>query len=319
MELVTDPTAIAHLNATAQAGDAESVPGVNALDAGLSGTDLLEHLKQTDPVTAAGIEAMHEGRLPGTGRNLQKLMPLAALAAPPGDPFDAGVYQARQQARKSFTAGGKDWQNIQRYGTAINHATELMGTIPDLGNTSLAPGFVNPVSQFVKENIGNTKFQEAQARFARAKEALSSELGAAFRAQGLAEADVNRWEQGLHQADSPVALRSSVQEALRLLGGRMETTLSGWNNTFPNKPKTLDDILELAQPGMSQKYHSLLNVDAQTGKMGGGAAAAGPNAGGTPQGPAAQPDPLEGRTAINPQTGQRIMRRGGQWVPFNGQ
>jgi hypothetical protein len=25
-------------------------------------------------------------------------------------------------------------------------------------------------------------------------------------------------------------------------------------------------------------------------------------------------DPLEGRTAINPQTQQRIIRRGGQWI-----
>lgn len=77
-------------------GPGDYVPGVNTPDAGLQGPELMRHLEKTDPQTAAAIKSMHAGGMPGTGRNMQKLLPMAALAEPG---FDTTVFEGRKKMR----------------------------------------------------------------------------------------------------------------------------------------------------------------------------------------------------------------------------
>jgi hypothetical protein len=303
----------------------------------LQGQDLLNYMERNDPEGASFAKALYEGRAPGTGRNLQQMMKLASAIWPD---FDAGVYQGRAQARKSFMPGGKDYGNVRAYSTAIGHATETMKAIDDLHNSQMFPGIINPLWQGVKENLGDAQFQGAKERFERSRDALASELATAFRSQGVAEGDINRWQEGLQTSKSPVELRAGVQQALKLLGSRMETSLGGWNQTFPNRQMTLDDMLAIYSPHAAPDYHRLLNIDPATGQVprgrmapdtgvpgpapGGLPAPAGPQGAGGPQiapaGPAAAPGGMggirEGQTATNRQTGQRIIFRNGGWEPL---
>jgi hypothetical protein len=333
MTEVTDPAVLGQLNAGFAGGGAagNAMQGLQALaqqvnPAGqLQGQQLLDYMEKTDPEGASFVKALHEGRAPGTGRNLQQMMPIATAIWPD---FDQSTYAGRMQTRKSFSSGGKDWQNLQSYGQTIGHATELLDSIGDLGNVSFAPGVVNAGTHWLKRNLGNEKFQAAENRFNSAKGAVSEELARAFRATGMAESDVKGWRDQLDENSSPAALRSTVQEAMKLLESRMETTTAGWNQSFPDQPRTVQDNLKLVAPHAAGRFEDIQAMDPTTGQMPprqqGAQGAPGPGGlqgAGMPQtAPAAAamaPGGIrEGQTATNRQTGQRIIFRNGAWGPM---
>jgi hypothetical protein len=332
MTEVTDPALLGQLNAGYGGGGGVSpAQGLQALaqqfnPAGqLQGQDLLDYMEKSDPEGASFVKALHEGRAPGTGRNLQQMMPIATAIWPD---FDQTAYAGRMQTRKSFSSGGKDWQNLQAYGTTIGHATELLDSIGDLGNVSFAPGVINEGAHWLKRNLGNQGFQAAESRFNAAKGAVSHELATAFRKSGMAESDIKGWQDQLNENASPVQLRSTVQEALKLLESRMETTTAGWNQSFPDQPRTVQDNLKLTAPHAADRFEAIQAMDPVTGQMPsrqqGAQGAPGP---GGPQGaamPQSAPAPAavapggirEGQTATNRQTGQRIIFRNGAWGPL---
>jgi hypothetical protein len=292
----------------------------------LRGQPLLDYMEKNDPEGAEFVKALKEGRATGSGRNLQKMIPIATAIY--GSDFDQGAYAGRLQTRKSFMSGGKDWQNLQSYGQTIGHATELLDSIGDLGNVSFAPGVVNAGTHWLKRNLGNEKFQAAENRFNSAKGAVSEELARAFRATGMAESDVKGWKDQLDENASPAALRSTVQEAMKLLESRMETTTAGWNQSFPDQPRTVQDNLKLVAPHAAGRFEDIQAMDPTTGQMPprqqGAQGAPGPPG---PQGaamPQNAPAPAamapggirEGQTATNRQTGQRIIFRNGAWGPM---
>jgi hypothetical protein len=328
MTEVTDPTVLSQLNA-GSGGGMNPMQGLQALaqqvnPAGqLQGQQLLDYMEKTDPEGASFVKALHEGRAPGTGRNLQQMMPIATAIWPD---FDQGNYTARMQTRKSFSSGGKDWQNLQSYGQTIGHATELLDSIGDLGNVSFAPGVVNAGTHWLRRNLGDTGFQAAENRFSSAKGAVSEELARAFRATGMAESDVKAWKDQLDENASPAALRSTVQEAMKLLESRMETTTAGWNQSFPDQQRTVQDNLKLVAPHAADRFEGIQAMDPTTGQMParraqGAPGPQGPQGAGMPQNaPAAAavaPGGIrEGQTATNRQTGQRIIFRNGAWGPM---
>jgi hypothetical protein len=187
---------------------------------------------------------------------------------------------------------------------------------------------INAGTHWLKRNLGDQGFQSAESRFNAAKGAVSHELATAFRKSGMAESDIKGWQDQLDENASPVQLRSTVQEALKLLESRMETTTAGWNQSFPDQQRTVQDNLRLTAPHAAQRFDDIQAMDPVTGQMPprqqgaqGAPGPGGPQGAGMPQNaPAAAavaPGGIrEGQTATNRQTGQRIIFRNGAWGPM---
>lgn len=188
-----------------------------------------EILAALDPNVASQVKALDEGRMAfPTGFALSKpyWQNMLRIVSQYDPSFDAVNYNARAKTRADFVAG-KSAQNITSFNTAIGHLDTLDQSVDALGNTNY--GWLNPTIQNVKSATGNTQFQEAQKRFAAAKQAVTDELTRAFRGSGGNVHDIVGWEQTLNQADSPAALHAATKAAVDLLKSRIESVGDQYN------------------------------------------------------------------------------------------
>lgn len=147
----------------------------------------------------------------------QMLMRMAAQYEPN---FDLSLYQSRVKTQSDLATGTMG-KNITSFNTAIGHAARLAQAIDGLGNSSFLPSIVNPGAQAIKGEF-SPQFQAAKARFEADKQALTDELTRAFRGTGGNVSDIDKWAKTLDEANSPEALHSAVEEAMHLLGSRIE-------------------------------------------------------------------------------------------------
>jgi hypothetical protein len=178
-----------------------------------------EYLAALPPSRAALIQGYAEGRIPipssfALGKPAWEKV-LADLNQ--YDPtFDAINYQSRYRTRQDFTSG-KSAQNITSFNTAIGHLGTLQSAANGLGN-SWSPLY-NTIANFVESARGNPRI----VRFETAKQAVADELTRAFRGTGGNVSDIKDWEKNLNAANSPEQLKAAIEQAVNLLGSRIES------------------------------------------------------------------------------------------------
>ena len=203
--------------------------------------------------------------------------------------FDAVNYNARAQTRAAFTKGPPA-TSLAAMNTVMGHFENFDNAAKNLNNSGFTSW--NTAINYLGGKV-NPELKARLNRFNTDKQALATELTRAYRGTGGAEADIKEWEKNLDSADSYEALHATTQEGLSLLKSRIDALGDQYNKGMG----TTKDGLTLLSP-KAQEAFVRLSGEAQT-----------------PQAAPAVNAIQEGATATNPQTGQKIIYRGGQWVP----
>lgn len=216
----------------------------------LQGQDLLAHLEKTDPAVAAGVKSVLAGNLNASSRNLQKLLPIAALVEPG---FTQQDYQTRLGTARDF-ASGSSAKQVKAANQAITHAEFADSLIDKLGNSSILPGYINPVVQGFKNNTGDTAFQATRAQYNDAINALAGELTKTFRGSSGALADIEHWRQSAGATDAPAAMHAHIQAGMTLLNGALEALGDQYNRGM----RSNKEPIELLSPRNQGAFQRLM-------------------------------------------------------------
>lgn len=264
---------------------------------GLAGDGLLKALPAG---IAAQVQGYAEGRLQPSPMMMrtkegQQLMQLVSQYDPS---FDAVNYAARAATRKDFTAG-KAAQNITALNTAVGHISTLQDAANALDNTDYPT--INSIVNTVKNLTGSDKVKN----FDTAKDAVADELTRVFRGSGGSVSDIESWKKKLDAANSPEQFKGVLNQMTELLNSRLDALGQQYNQGMG----TTKQGIELLSPKAQAAYQKITGSPAaETGVTGNLAA---DNAA-QPQ----QPSKIaEGTTATNPQTGAKIVFKGGKWQP----
>jgi hypothetical protein len=192
----------------------------------LQGPELLQHLEKNDPVTAAGVKGLIEGNISSSGRNLQKLAPLASLVDPT---FDASQYPIRLATRKNYTSG-KQFQEVQAINTVAGHLDNLSKSADDLNNTRFP--WWNTVANTPLQATGDPRVD----KFNTDKQAVTNELSKAYRGGHVTEGDVREWQSNISAAKSPEQLKAVIGEMNELLNSKRAALEDGYRSSMGKAP-----------------------------------------------------------------------------------
>jgi hypothetical protein len=192
----------------------------------LQGQDLLQHLEKNDPVTAAGVKGLIEGNISSSGRNLQKLAPLASLVDPT---FDASQYPVRLATRKNYTSG-RQFQEVQAINTVAGHLDNLSKSADDLNNTRFP--WWNTVANTALQATGDPRVD----KFNTDKQAVTNELSKAYRGGHVTEGDVREWQSNISAAKSPEQLKAVIGEMNELLNSKRAALEDGYRSSMGKAP-----------------------------------------------------------------------------------
>lgn len=312
---ITDPQAIMHLNLQAQQSGQvmqgegggmgnETFPGV---DSNLQGD---AYLKQFPQEIQSGVHDYLAGRAMPTG-NPRKTNIIGMVASKYGQdigmPADAADYPARRTLQTQLASGTPSSMGGQlRNGTtAMDHLAKVAKAAEDLHNYG---GWgIAPLAHAVNAARGLTTDQAAAMDHLQAEAAhYGQEITKFYAGSPGGEAERERFLTAIGSTKSPKELAAVISAELELIPGKMTQIRDEIQTKLgPYVAK------EYAQKFREQDEHSAkiqASIDRLLGRTGAAAApaAAGPGS-----------DPLEGRIARNPQSGQTIIRQNGQWVPLN--
>ena len=273
----------------------------------MQGRELLTHLEKTDPVTAAGVKSIIAGNENAAGRNLQKLLPLAALIEPG---FTQQTYQTRLALAKSYTSG-KQFNEIQAINTVSGHLADLANAADKLNNfESLGP--LNKPLNMLTGAYRDMAQDSRVSDFNTVKQAVSNELSKAYRGGHVTEGDVREWQSNINSIQTPEQLRTVIGRLNELLASKRQALEDGWKQGMGANP--------LPNEFRAESERARERFNAVAGWSVGGAAPPSPGlgmrAGASPQTPLPASGKVPVRTATNPQTGERVADYGdGKWVP----
>lgn len=247
---------------------------------------------------ATTIKAIAEGRAPyPSGFALKTPIGQQMVAAiSQYDPsFDAVNYQARQKTRQSFTSGA-DANNIAALNTAMAHLGTLSDSYGALGNTDYP--MVNQAVNYAGNQLGSQSIQTNTANVSTDAQAVAHELAKVFRSTGMSEGEINQWQDKISTSSSPAQSKAVIGSALDLIDGR----LSALGEKYNQGMGTTKQGIELLSPQAQQAYNKLRGNNSPQGQQ--------------PQQATGNSGVPEGQTATNPQTGQKIVFKNGQWSPL---
>jgi hypothetical protein len=316
----------------------QSVPGVGGSDEIFPGVDSNlrgeDYLKQFPQEIQQGARDFIAGRVMPTG-NPRKTNVVRMVAGKYGSdigvPADDTAFTERRNLRSQLTSGAPSSMGGQlRNGTtAMDHLAKVAESAVNLNNSG---GWgIAPLAHAINYARGVTTQQSAAMENLKDEAAhYGQEITKFYAGSPGGEAERERFLTSLSGVKSPQELAAVIEAELALIPGKMsqiKEEISTKLGPYVDK--------EYAQKFAEQDAHSariqaaLDRLHGRTSGGGGGAAAAGPNAGGTPAvSPAAAPSgpqqnisafPTkrpEGSIAVNPSTGDRMIVRGGAWVPY---
>ncbi len=208
----------------APASSTTGIPVNAATGEPMQGQELLGYLKKTDPVTAAGIESIIRGDTNAGGRNLQKMLPLAALIDPSLQQFD---YATRAKTGLAFGPAGKVGLETKAMNTAFGHANRLAEISEQLGGVDFMPG-LNPLIQGAKREMNVEGAQKAQAEWKTMSGTLAVEVSKALNGGQISEGERHHWRQILSDARSPQERKAAISEIMRVLEARLNANAQAW-------------------------------------------------------------------------------------------
>jgi hypothetical protein len=187
--------------------------GATAGLADLHGDDFLKTLPRAQ---SDQIKALADGRLQfPTGQALRTpyWQNMVSQVAQYDPSFDAINYNARSATRKAFTSGAES-KSINALNTVMGHLDELDKAAKDLNNSgfTLWNEYVsNPVA-----GAFSPEFKGRLNKFNLTKQAVVDEMEKAYRGSSGAQGGIEAWKKTLSSADSYQALRSSIQQGVKL-------------------------------------------------------------------------------------------------------
>ena len=214
--------------------------GSSAVGSALHGE---EFLKTLDPAIADEIKGYAEGRIPysPTMASKPRGMALTKLIMQYDPSFDAINYASRNSTRRDFTSGASA-KNITSFNTAIGHIQHLSDAVEGLNNSGYP--LWNTAANAVARNT-SPDFAAREKKFMTARMAVAEELAKAFKGTGATNLEeLHAWQQAINSADSPQALKASIQEAMRLLKSRIDSLGEQYNRGMG----TTKDPIELLAP-----------------------------------------------------------------------
>lgn len=256
----------------------------------LSGEELRAHIAKSDPMTAAALKDMYEGKLNPNARNIQKLAPLASLVYPG---FDATQYPVRLATRKSYTSG-KDFQETQALNTVSGHMGRLMDSADKLDPSDWK--FVNSMRNFWSDKISDNP---NLVRFRNDLVTTKNELAKAYHGGHVSDSSYAAFNQAFGDNMTGTGMKAGIGEMAGLLHSKIQAKESGYRSSMgeaplPEEYRAINDEAKHA--------FSRINDWANGIKPQGGAAAAP----GAPQTSAAPPP---GKYHYDPATGQMVRQQ----------
>jgi hypothetical protein len=268
--------------------------GNDGANSNLTGDAFLATL---DPGRANDIRAIAEGRMAPPGSmalgkpQIQQLMREVGQYEPG---FNLTTWQARVNGLKDFYGGGKSSETVRKLNQSALHFGELVDKMQDLPGTQI-PG-VNRVANAVNTQL---RGKDAENNFIVNGHALADELAGLFKGAGISDSEIRAWESKLSPNMSAEQQRGMAKTLLGL---------------YRDSMAALEEKRQAALgPTLAARHAPILSAKADTAlthveKFVGG------------QKPSAQTTaptaPEEGATATNQATGERLILRGGQWVPM---
>lgn len=242
--------------ATAQFGALTGGAGIGGMNPnGSTGDDFLKTVPQ--PLQPM-VKAIAEGRAPyPSGFALKSPMgQYLATAVGQYDPqFDTANPTARAATRKDFTSG-KSADNITALNTAMAHASSLKDAYDKLGNGDYH--WLNNIENKVGAATGDQDTQSGVADVSAKGHALSGELAKVFRSTGMAESDIQSWEDKLDSSATPAQQKATLNAAMDLMNGRLQALTERYNQGMG----TTKQPLELLSPKAQQAYKKVTGEEA---------------------------------------------------------
>jgi hypothetical protein len=231
----------------------------------LRGQEFVDALKNTGPMgssIADRLQKISEGREPApssSSKQPQSQFLLQALsnAYPDADSID---FHTRMATRKDFTSGPTA-RNLTSVNQTISHLDELNHSIDNLGNLNLPLG---TLTRYATNPIAGTLSPDVENRintFNADRKAVTDELSRVFKGQNMSDAEARDWQGLINQFQSGTTQHGMVQEALRLLEGRMQANADSYNRGM----KTSKSPFEMLSPTAQQIYARLKGIDMPQG------------------------------------------------------
>lgn len=215
----------------------------------------------------------------------------AAKAADPS--FDMAQYPARAAMVKSL-ASGQMQQTLSSVNTTIQHLGELDNEVNKLGNGSFTPW--NTIAQSASAMTGHPEPKV----YSQTAQAAANEMAKFFKGAGATDVgSIREWQDSLHVGDSPEQQHAVIKNAIaNLLQAKLNTLQEQYRAVMGGG--TLPGFLSSQSIATLQKLGvDPASLDPEAMKQ---------------QAASSADTPQEGMTAINPQTQQRIVFKGGAWV-----
>ncbi len=238
----------------------------------------------------ATVDAILEGRMqPPTSFAASKpyWQGILAKAAEKEPGFDLTRWQQRVGTAKDF-ASGQAAKNVTSLNTVIGHLDTVREAADKLDNSRI------PLWNTITNAMATGTGDERVKGFLIARNAVADELARVFRQAGMSDTEIRSWKETLDDSNSPKQFKEVIGRGVDLLNSRLDALKDQYQRGMNKAPPEL--LSPKAQKTLENVNKWVLGTPSQSSS------------------PVAAPQ--DGATAINPKTGERLMLKGGKWVPF---
>jgi hypothetical protein len=204
--------------------------------------------------------------------------------------FDESTIPLRFKTQGDYAPNGQSGRSIVALNTVQHHIGKLSDDLENIGDTGWTA--LNAIRNGIATN---TPLDPKQGKAIQSVQddikAVTDEMSAAYKAGKVSDHEIEAWNK-LASSNLPVRqLKQGIADFVDLLNGKRDQL-----------NETHQQIIGTEAPGINKGLNEAITKRVHDR-----------NAGTSSQ--SSTPSVNEGATATNPQTGQKIVFKGGQWVP----
>jgi hypothetical protein len=267
-----DKQTITYPGASGGGAAGEAVPGVMqaaldkitaARDAGVPVDQLIKMIPNS---LQGGVDAMLQGKALPNNLSMRGSARDNSLkfAHAIDNQFDETTLPARVALQKSYSGGGKDFQEVQALNTVAGHMSKLMNSAEGLGNT----GF-KPWNWLVNEVQDNTTGSPALVKFRNDLVTTQNELAKAYHGGHVSDSAYNAFSKAIGESQTPAELKAAIGELSDLLSSKIEAKAAGYRTAMkrPALPEDYSPLYDEAQKSF-QRINKWAGVGSDTAPAG---------------------------------------------------